>query len=597
MDMYGFYKGQILNAYEYLGTHFTVGRTTFRTFAPNAARVSLLYADEEIPMLPVYDGNFYEIAVPNVKVGQPYEYRIYMQNGGYTDHCDPYGFGMELRPDHKSVVVDLSAYCFADGKWMKQRGNQLARPMNIYEMHLGSWKKPSDNEWYRYDELAPLLIPYLKESGYNYVEFLPLCEHPCDESWGYQNTGFYAPTRRYGKPDDLKRLIDLLHQSGIGVILDFVPVHFAVDWYALAQYDGTALYEYPHSDVGVSEWGSYNFMHSRGEVRSFLQSAANFWLKEYHFDGLRMDAISRIIYWQGDEKRGVNGNAVDFIKVMNLGLKENNPDCILIAEDSTNYPGITKSVHDGGLGFDYKWDMGWMHDTLTYFQAAPAQRTALYHKLTFSMMYFQNEKYLLPFSHDEVVHGKATILQKMNGQYEQKFPQARAMYLYMLVHPGKKLNFMGNEFGQLREWNEKREQDWDLRKYPNHDAFYHYMEKLNDIYISHPALFEWDYRTDGFYWLDCHQENRCIYAICRKGKGEYLAAVFNFSDQVQMDYTVAIPGAIVASPLVYSDWEEFGGTTPRGKAVFQMKKSNLTCTLQPFSALLMDIKQDGANTY
>ena len=510
--MYGFYKGQILNAYEYLGTHFTVGRTTFRTFAPNAARVSLLYADEEIPMLPVYDGNFYEIAVPNVKVGQPYEYRIYMQNGGYTDHCDPYGFGMELRPDHKSVVVDLSAYCCADGKWMKQRGNQLARPMNIYEMHLGSWKKPSDNEWYRYDELAPLLIPYLKESGYNYVEFLPLCEHPCDESWGYQNTGFYAPTRRYGKPDDLKRLIDLLHQSGIGVILDFVPVHFAVDWYALAQYDGTALYEYPHSDVGVSEWGSYNFMHSRGEVRSFLQSAANFWLKEYHFDGLRMDAISRIIYWQGDEKRGVNGNAVDFIKVMNLGLKENNPDCILIAEDSTNYPGITKSVHDGGLGFDYKWDMGWMHDTLTYFQAAPAQRTALYHKLTFSMMYFQNEKYLLPFSHDEVVHGKATILQKMNGQYEQKFPQARAMYLYMLVHPGKKLNFMGNEFGQLREWNEKREQDWDLRKYPNHDAFYHYMAKLNDIYISHPALFEWDYRTDGFYWLDCHQENRCIYS-------------------------------------------------------------------------------------
>lgn len=373
----------------------------------------------------------------------------------------------------------------------------------------------------RDDELAPLLIPYLKESGYNYVEFLPLCEHPCDQSWGYQNTGFYAPTRRYGKPDDLKRLIDLLHQSGIGVILDFVPVHFAVDWYALAQYDGTALYEYPHSDVGVSEWGSYNFMHSRGEVRSFLQSAANFWLKEYHFDGLRMDAISRIIYWQGDEKRGVNGNAVDFIKVMNLGLKENNPDCILIAEDSTNYPGITKSVHDGGLGFDYKWDMGWMHDTLTYFQAAPAQRTALYHKLTFSMMYFQNEKYLLPFSHDEVVHGKATILQKMNGQYEQKFPQARAMYLYMLVHPGKKLNFMGNEFGQLREWDEKREQDWDLRKYPNHDAFYHYMAKLNDIYISHPALFEWDYRTDGFYWLDCYQENRCIYAICRKGKGEY----------------------------------------------------------------------------
>lgn len=415
MDMYGFYTGQILDAYTYLGAHVTAAGTVFRTFAPNAQRVGLLLAGEEFSMQPVYNGSFYELTVPDAKAGDVYEYRIYTRNGGYSDHCDPYGFGMELRPGHKSVVVDLGEYSFSDDPWMKQRTGQRDQPLNIYEMHLGSWRRNGD-EWYHYDELAPLLIPYLKESGYNYVEFLPISEHPCDESWGYQNTGFYAPTSRYGTPDDLRRLIDQLHQNNIGVILDFVPVHFAVDRYALAQYDGSALYEYPHRDVGTSEWGSYNFMHSRGEVRSFLQSAANFWLKEYHFDGLRMDAISRIIYWQGDEKRGVNGNAVDFIKGMNQRLKADHPGCMLIAEDSTNYPGITKAVEDGGLGFDYKWDMGWMHDTLEYFQAPPERRTEQYHKLTFSMMYFRNETYLLPFSHDEVVHGKATILQKMNGQ-------------------------------------------------------------------------------------------------------------------------------------------------------------------------------------
>lgn len=457
-------------------------------------------------------------------------------------------------------------------------------------MHLGSWRKPQGGEWYRYSELAPLLIPYLKESGYNYVEFLPVSEHPCDESWGYQNTGFYAPTSRYGTPDDLKYLIDLLHQNGIGAILDFVPVHFAVDQYALAQYDGTALYEYPHRDVGTSEWGSYNFMHSRGEVRSFLQSAANFWLKEYHFDGLRIDAISRIIYWQGDEKRGVNGNAVDFIKVMNRSLKENNPGCILIAEDSTNYPGITKAVNNGGLGFDYKWDMGWMHDTLEYFQAPPEQRTDRYHKLTFSMMYFRNENYLLPFSHDEVVHGKATVLQKMNGQYEQKFPQARAMYLYMMVHPGKKLNFMGSEIGQLREWDENREQDWDIRKYPNHDSFYHYITVLNHLYLSHPALSEWDYQEQGFQWLDCHQENRCIYAIERRSENERLVAMFNFSQNTQFDYTVALPKATDIAPLLYSDWEPFGGITPLKETVYRLHENQLTCTLHPFSAILFDVE-------
>ena len=594
MDIYGFYTGQIFDAYQWLGAHVLENGVVFRTFAPNAGRVELLWNEQAIPMMPVCNGQFYETTVADAKEGDRYEYRIYGQNGEVTDHCDPFGFGMELRPDHQSIVRNLDSYTFGDQEWMHSRSDMREKPLNIYELHLGSWRKKTEEAtgWYRYDEIAQPLVGYLKESGYNYVEFLPVSEHPCDESWGYQNTGFYAPTSRYGTMNDLKKLIDVLHQNGIGVILDFVPVHFAVDSYALAKYDGTALYEYPHNDVGVSEWGSHNFMHSRGEVRSFLQSNANYWLKEYHFDGLRMDAISRIIYWQGDERRGVNGNAVDFIRVMNQELKRMNPGCILAAEDSTNYPDVTKPVSEGGLGFDYKWDMGWMHDTLEYFQASPKERKEQYHKLTFSMMYFWNEKYLLPFSHDEVVHGKATILQKMNGDYEAKFPQARAMYLYMMVHPGKKLNFMGNEIGQFREWDEKREQDWSLRSYPVHDAFYHYMQELNHIYLTHPALSERDYRGDGFAWLDCHQEEKCIYSVLRESEREQLIAVFNFSDKVQTDYEVRTENANNAKLLLNSGWQRFHGNTPETEQVFQVGDGTITCTLQPFSAILIQLDKN-----
>ena len=465
MDTYGFYTGQSFDAYRDLGAHRTAAGVVFRTFAPAAREIRLLWRGGELPMERVWDGNFYEIAVPEGEEGEPYAFRILDQDGRWTEHCDPYGFAMELRPAHRSLLRTLGGYRFHDQAWMRRRTDCITGPLNIYELHLGSWRTPGEGKWYCYDQIAEPLIQYLQESGYNYVEFLPLSEHPCDESWGYQNTGFFAPTSRYGTPDQLRTLIDRLHQEKIGAILDFVPVHFAVDSYGLARYDGAALYEYPHRDVEVSEWGSCNFMHSRGEVRSFLQSAAHYWLEEFHFDGLRMDAVSRILYWQGDERRGVNGSGVEFLRNMNQGLKARHPDCILAAEDSTNFPKVTVPADQGGLGFDYKWDLGWMHDTLSYFQTDPACRPENYHKLTFSMLYYPNERYLLPLSHDEVVHGKATILQKMNGQYEGKFPQGRAMYLYMMVHPGKKLNFMGNEFGQLREWDEKREQDWMLRKF------------------------------------------------------------------------------------------------------------------------------------
>lgn len=580
MDMYGFYVGKIFDSYKYMGAHLISQGAVFRLYAPKAQAVSLLLNGKEMPMQQIYDGNFYEVRISHAAEGDTYEYRVFNQDGSYTDRCDPYGFGSELRPAHKSVICDLAKYKFSDTAWTKNRTSMWNKPLNIYELHLGSWHTKADGSWYHYDELADLLIPYLKESGYNYVEFMPVSEHPCDESWGYQNTGFFSPTSRYGSPAALMKLIDCLHQNNIGAILDFVPVHFAVDNFALAQFDGTALYEYPHQDVGNSEWGSLNFMHSRGEVRSFLQSAANYWLKEYHFDGLRMDAISRIIYWQGDEKRGENGNAIDFLKVMNKGLKNLNPGCMLIAEDSTNYPNVTLEVDKGGLGFDYKWDMGWMHDTLEFLQTAPEKRPDVYHKLTFSMMYFYNERYLLPFSHDEVVHGKATILQKMNGQYELKFPQARAMYLYMFVHPGKKLNFMGNEIGQLREWSEKQQQDWNLREYPVHDSFYHFMVELNKIYLNHSSLYERDYERNGFTWLDCHQEQKCVYILERMSKDEKLIAIFNFGSKGQ-NYSLNEPHA--TKIIIHTDWERFGGRT---KESYDLEDLNIS--LPPFSGLLLE---------
>ena len=599
MDFHGFYTGKIFDAYQYLGAHITDAGVVFRTFAPGAQKVSLIGECSqwrEYDMNQVYDGNFWERYVDSVKPGSMYKYRIYEKSGSCVDHCDPYGFGMELRPNSASIVRDMNSYQFHDSAWMLSRSDCKNRPLNIYELHFGSFRKPSEraDDWYTYEEMADILIPYLKQNGYNYLEIMPLNEHPCDESWGYQSTGFFSPTSRYGTADQLKAFVDACHQNGIGVIMDFVPVHFAVDGYALAQFDGTALYEYPHAAVGVSEWGSLNFMHSRGEVRSFLQSAANYWLAEFHVDGLRMDAISRMIYWQGDPGRGVNLDAVKFLQYMNRGLKTLHPTAILIAEDSTSYPNVTKSVSENGLGFDYKWDMGWMNDTLDYCCTAPAYRGMNYHKLTFSMMYYYHDHFLLPLSHDEVVHGKATILQKMNGQYEKKFPQARILYMYMYAHPGKKLNFMGNEIGQLREWDEKRQQDWNLLDFPVHREFHRFMMDLNHIYLQHLALSEKDYDPDGFRWLDCHQEERCIYAFERIGSSERIIAVFNFSNCEQI-YQLKVRNSQTVQVLLSSNWVIYGGDETSCGANLTPKNNILELTMKPYTALYMVVCSTNKN--
>ena len=594
MDLYGFYTGKIFDAYQYLGAHLQDRGVCFRTFAPAASRITVIGEFnnwQEWEMNKISDGNFWELFVPDASEGMMYKYCIYDRAGNRVEHCDPYGFGMELRPNSASVIRDMKSYSFSDEEWMNSRSDCRQKPLNIYEVHMGSFKKPEDkpDAWYTYKEMADILIPYLKKNGYNYLEIMPLNEYPCDESWGYQATGFYSPTSRYGTAGQLKYFVDVCHQNGIGVIMDFVPVHFALDSYGLAMYDGTSLYEYPNSAVGVSEWGSCNFMHSRGEVRSFLQSAANYWLTEYHIDGLRMDAISRAIYWQGDPARGVNGNAVEFLQYMNQGLKKLHPSAILAAEDSTSFPKVTDPVDHGGLGFDYKWDMGWMNDTLDYFRTDPEYRSREYHKLTFSMMYYYDARFLLPLSHDEVVHGKATILQKMNGDYDGKFPQARAFYMYMYAHPGKKLNFMGNEFGQLREWDEKREQDWMLLDYPIHSGFARFMKDLNILYLEHSALWEKDYEADGFQWIDCHQEESCVYVFQRTGKTERIIAAFNFSDR-DLSYELKLPRCQKITELLRSDMEIYGGNRKRRRPARKITDGRYPAELPAFSAVYYEIQ-------
>ena len=562
MNVNEFYEGKSFNAYKYMGAHIEGDNVVFRTYAPHASRVELIgdfnsWTGTE--MYRIEDNKFFECRISNLRAGMLYKYRIYNNDGRCIEHCDPYGFGMELRPNTASIIRDLNEYNFNDEDWINNRNDCKEKPLNIYEVHLGSWKKKKDNSWYNYSELADMLIPYVKEYGYNYIEVMPLSEHPCDESWGYQNTGFFSPTSRYGTATDLKCFVDKCHKNNIGVIMDFVPVHFAIDEFALSNYDGTSLYEYSHEDIAISQWGSKNFMHSKGEVRSFLQSAANYWIEEYHFDGLRVDALSNIIYWQGNSDRGENKEAVEFIRRMNKGLKDMHPNIILAAEDSTAYPKVTAPVQDGGLGFDYKWDMGWMNDTLEYFKIHPYDRKKAYHKLTFSMMYFYSEKFLMPLSHDEVVHGKATIIQKMYGNsYDEKFKQARALYMYMYAHPGKKLNFMGNEIAQFREWNEKREQDWNILDYEMHNKFHRFIRDLNLVYINHEALFKDDYKHEGFTWSDCHQEEKCIYAFERRGDNEKILAIFNFSDEYHKGYEVEI-NCNYLELLMDSSINEYGG--------------------------------------
>ena len=604
MNIQDFYIGKSFDAYEFFGAHKIGNKILFRVYAPNAAKVSLVgeFNDwQEEEMEQQYQSGIYSITSENARVGMMYKYCIHTRDGQVVYHCDPYGFAMELRPNSASYIVDLEEYKFSDDEWMNKRDKCYNKPLNIYEIHMGSWMKKNDetynNGWYRYNEIADRLINYVKENAFTHIEIMPLCEHPVDCSWGYQNTGFFSPTSRYGTNKELKELIDKCHKANVGVILDFVPIHFAVDDYGLAKFDGTELYEYPHKDVGASEWGTCNFIHSRGEVCSFLQSAANYWLKEYHFDGLRMDAISRAIYWQGNPARGVNSCAINFIRNMNVGLHKLHPTAMIIAEDSTAYPKVTAPVEYNGLGFDYKWDLGWMNDTLEYFKISPKERPNHYYKLTFSMEYFYNELFLLPFSHDEVVHGKATIIQKMWGDYEDKFKQCRALYMYMYTHPGKKLNFMGNEIAQFREWDEKREQDWQLIKMPLHYAFNKYIKRLNEVYDNYEALYKNEYDSSYFKWLEVNAPEKSVY-IYERGRSDHrIIVALNFSDNEYAPFTFKVEEELRLREIVNSDSDIYGGSTWGMRSDVTTTKEdnylyNLSINLKPFSGIIYEVVND-----
>lgn len=604
MNIQDFYIGKSFDAYEFFGAHKIGNKILFRVYAPNAAKVSLVgeFNDwQEEEMEQQYQSGIYSITSENARVGMMYKYCIHTRDGQVVYHCDPYGFAMELRPNSASYIVDLEEYKFSDDEWMNKRDKCYNKPLNIYEIHMGSWMKKNDetynNGWYRYNEIADRLINYVKENGFTHIEIMPLCEHPVDCSWGYQNTGFFSPTSRYGTNKELKELIDKCHKANVGVILDFVPIHFAVDDYGLAKFDGTELYEYPHKDVGASEWGTCNFIHSRGEVCSFLQSAANYWLKEYHFDGLRMDAISRAIYWQGNPARGVNSCAINFIRNMNVGLHKLHPTAMIIAEDSTAYPKVTAPVEYNGLGFDYKWDLGWMNDTLEYFKISPKERPNHYYKLTFSMEYFYNELFLLPFSHDEVVHGKATIIQKMWGDYEDKFKQCRALYMYMYTHPGKKLNFMGNEIAQFREWDEKREQDWQLIKMPLHYAFNKYIKRLNEVYDNYEALYKNEYDSSYFKWLEVNAPEKSVYIYERGRSYHRIIVALNFSDNEYAPFTFKVEEELRLREIVNSDSDIYGGSTWGMRSDVTTTKEdnylyNLSINLKPFSGIIYEVVND-----
>lgn len=565
MDFYRFHTGSCYDAYRYFGAHLQNGGVMFRTYAPSAQAVWVRLDDgRRIALYRTGDGTAWEAFVGGLGPNAAYEFEIEAWDGTSVVHCDPYGFGMDLRPGHRSVVRDL-AYEFHDEAWMRDRSDLRDRPLNVYELHLGSWRKRGwrQTDWFRYDELADQLIGHLHDAGYTHVEFMPISEHPLDESWGYQNTGFFAPTSRYGTAIQLKVLVDRLHQAGIGVILDFVPVHFASDSYGLANFDGTALYEYPREDVGLSEWGSRNFMLSRPEVQSFLKSNAEWWLAEFHVDGLRLDAVSRLFYWQGDEGRGRNEGAIAFIRSFNAGLHERHPGCLLIAEDSSVFPAVTGGIDAGGVGFDYKWDMGWMHDTTDFFRKQDFERRDHYHDITFSMSYFPSERWLLSLSHDENVYGKSTVVRKMFGPWERQLREARVFYLYMMCHPGKKLNFMGSEWGQEREWSEARQQDWQqMGDNGVHAAFYRYMRELNHVYLSFSALWAGDYDRSSFTWLIADQPERLVYAFQRTFGNERVVCVLNVGQDAQYGVGMSLPGARGVRLLLNTDWQRFGGNTP-----------------------------------
>ena len=599
-DLEEFGKGIHYTIYEKMGAHpMTVDGvegTYFAVWAPNAERVSVvgdfnLWDGRRNPMRKIREAGIYELFIPGLKTGSCYKYEIKTRQGLPMLKADPYANGAQLRPDTASVITDLSGFAWSDEKWLEQRKNTdyKKEPLLIYEVHLGSWKKPETEdgdtrEFYTYRELAPLLAAYVKEMGYTHVELMPIMEHPLDESWGYQVTGYYAPTARYGTPEDFMYFMDYLHGQGIGVILDWVPAHFPKDAFGLAAFDGTCLYEHFDPRQGTHpHWGTLLYNYGRPQVKNFLIANALFWTEKYHADGIRMDAVASMLYLDYGKNEGEwvpniyggkeNLEAIEFLKHLNSIYKKRKDGAILIAEESTAWPKVTGALEQEGLGFDFKWNMGWMNDFLGYMHYDPVFRGYHHGELTFSFIYAWSENFILSLSHDEVVHGKSPMVGKMPGDRDSQLNNLRAAYGFMATHPGKKLLFMGQEFATFDEWNEKDSLDWDLLQYQDHSDMQGYVKALNALIKAHPALYEKDCSPEGFQWINNISANENMLVFLRKAGEETLLVVCNFSPLVYEKHKIGVPFEGKYKEIFNSDSESFGGTDMRNKRVKTSKKS------------------------
>ena len=580
VEQYLFHRGEYRQAYEYLGAHPTRSSTIFRIWAPSAKSVAVVgdfndwIAREEDYCRKLNNVGLWEVEIKKVKKGFLYKYQIETSWGEKILKSDPYAFYSELRPHTASIVNGKPKFRWGDKKWLNNREIGYAKPINIYEVHLGSWKKKEDGTYYNYKEIAELLVKYMLEMNYTHIEIMPIIEYPFDGSWGYQGTGYYSVTSRYGTPEDFMYFINYFHKNNLGVILDWVPGHFCKDSHGLYRFDGSACYEYEDSSLGENEWGSANFNVTRNEVRSFLLSNLYFWTKEFHIDGIRMDAVSNMLYYR--DGLSENKHSVEFLQYINQSLHEEYPDVMLIAEDSSAWPLVTKYQADGGLGFDFKWNMGWMNDTLKYMEQDPFFRKSHHGKLTFSFMYAFSENFILPLSHDEIVHGKNSILNKMPGYYEDKLAHVRNLYSYQMAHPGKKLNFMGNEFVQGLEWRYYEQLEWQLLKdNKGSQDIQKYVKALNKMYLEEEAL--WHDGQDGFEWIEHENINENMLIFLRKtlDMQDFIIAVFNFSGKDHEKYPLGVPLEDGEYEVILdSNEKRFGGSYQGRKRKYKaIKKS------------------------
>ena len=613
-NLYLFNQGKLHRAYETFGAHLIKDEkgnqkgVLFRVYAPSARIVSVIGDfnnwDSRSHVLNRVDNDngVYEIYIEGIYEWTKYRYVIVTQNGETLYKSDPYAFFSDNRPETCSKVYDLEGYYWHDQEYLDRRrsSDHLHEPLNIYEMNVGSWMKKPNGEFNKYNELVPLLIPYLKDMGFNAVEFMPLSEFPLDESWGYQGTGYYSVTSRYGVPKDLMYLIDELHKANIKVIMDWVPGHICKDPHGLYNFDGTHLYEFDdeYRRENVT-WGTANLDFNKGTTKSFLLSIAMFYMEKFHVDGFRLDAVSNIYYYLGDLRNGTNNAGVQFLKDLSLMIKEYDRNVILSAEDSTTFPNVTTPVEWGGVGFDYKWNMGWMNDTLRYFSKDPIYRKYHHNLMTFSLVYAYSERFVLPLSHDEVVHGKHSLIDKMPGDLWQKFANYRALLGWMYTHPGKKLLFMGGEIAQFREWRDKDELDWFLLGFDNHRAQQNYVRQLSHLYLNHKALYKGDDNPSSFRWINANDTDSSILSYYREVEDEVIVVILNLTPNSYLGYRIGVPYKGVYKELLNSDKLEFGGSNlyngasmPTGDEWANGFSQSILITLAPLSLTVLKLERN-----